>query len=158
MDTRTQSRLRSISQRRTFFQTQVKMPQWKDSMAGKNEDSVIEVLQNLGYKKDIDFVRQHPIGERFVIDIAFIKEQIAIEVDGSKHSDKKQKNWDRRRDNFLFSNNWVSLRIKDKEFFGYKGSFYKSLIKEIVDERREQWEKGFLYPIDVPEFEEKDYD
>lgn len=127
-------------------------------MAGQNENRVIEVLNNIGYKEDIDYFRQHPIGERFVIDIAFVKEQVAIEVDGLGHDVKKQRKMDLKRDSYLRSINWIPIRIKDREFFGYKGSFYKNLIKEIVEERRNQFEIGTLFPIDFPNYIEEDYE
>lgn len=127
-------------------------------MSGENESRVLMALKGLGYVLGRDFVRQYPMGERFVIDFAFINEQLAIEVDGEKHNEKRQKQWDKKRDSFLEWNNWLIIRIKDKDFFGYKGSFYKSLIKVVVEERREQWEIGKLYPIEIPIYEDGDYD
>ncbi len=142
-----------------FFQHAVHHPKVKDCISGKNEDRVIFVLQSLGYELEKDFVRQHPVAERFVLDIAFIKEQVALEVDGEDHKWGKVKKLDRKRDAFLFSNNWISLRIKDEDMFdSYKSSFYKNLIREIVEERRKQWEMGKLYPIDLTEFNENDYE
>ena len=141
-----------------FFNKIVYLEKVKEAISGKNEEKVINVLNQLGYILNKDFVRQHPIGERFVLDFAFIPEQIAIEIDGDNHNEKKQKLWDKKRDNYLEWNNWIALRIKDKEFFGYKGSFYKNLINEIVKERRKQWEEGKLYPIEIPNFQEEDYD
>lgn len=145
-------------QRQRFFNTQVHMSEWKNCMAGKNEDGLIVVLENLGFKSGVDFIRQHPIGERFVIDIAFLNEQIAIEVDGKHHSEKKQERMDKMRDRYLRDIGWIPIRIKDSEFFGYKASFYKSLIKMVVEERRQQWNNGQLYEIDLPNFREEDYD
>ena len=148
---------RSRLQRQHFFDKIVKLEPWKNSMAGRNEDKVLEILNNLGFRLGIDYFRQYPIGERFVIDIAFVKEQIAIEVDGQSHETKKQKKMDVARDKFLRFNNWVPIRIKDKDFFGFKGSFYKSLIKMVIDERQEQWSRGNLYPVEIPSFDEEDY-
>lgn len=146
-----------MSQRQNFFDRQVHMSEWKDSMAGKNEIRAIEILKDLGYELGKDFVRQHPIGERFVLDFAFVKEQVAIEIDGQTHNRPIQRKKDRQRDNYLNLNNWVPLRIKESWLFGYKGSFYKSLIKQVVEERRAQWEVGSLYAIDIPNFKEEDY-
>lgn len=146
------------AQRINFFSTIVHKKEWKDSMAGKNEEKVISVLEGIGFKCGVDFVRQYPIGERFVIDIAFVNEQIAIEVDGKGHNETKQRKMDEKRDRYLKDNNWIPIRIKDKEFFGFKGSFYKSLIKMIVSERREQWNKGTLYEIDIPNYVDEDYE
>lgn len=150
--------IRSAISRINFFQKIVKIQAWKDSITGENETRVINVLNDLGYILNKDYVRQHPIGERFVIDIAFLKEQIAIEVDSKKHEYQKQWLNDKKRDSYLQLNNWIALRIKDKEFFGYKGSFYKSLIKEIVEDRRKQWEVGCLFPIDIPNYVDEDYE
>jgi len=141
-----------------FFQERVHHQKWRENMAGENEDDVIEVIESMGYIENKDFVRQHPIGERFVIDFAFVNEQVAIEVDGDSHDRKSQILLDKRRDKYLHDNNWVSIRIKDKEFFGYKKSFYKNFIREIVEERRDQWQKGFLFAIEIPNFNEKDYE
>lgn len=141
-----------------FFEKIVHLPAWKDSMAGKNEEPVIHILEACGYVMDKDFVRQNPIGERFVMDFAFVKEQISIEVDGESHKAAKQKKLDKMRDSYLHENNWVSIRIKNDDLFGEKMSFYKSLIKQIVEERRAQWEVGGLYPVDVPYFNQADYE
>jgi len=137
--------------RERFFTKQVHMQIWKDSMAGENEDKVIEVLEGVGFVKGKDFERQYPIGGRFVIDIAFPNEQVAIEVDGKDHQGKKRKN-DIARDRYMMKNNWIPIRIKDKEFFGYQASFYKSLIKAIVDERRGEYNKGTLMKKDLSDY------
>jgi len=141
-----------------FFEKQVHQEAWKNSMAGKNEEPVIKILDTLEYKQDVDYQRQYPVGEMFVIDFAFVNEQIALEVDGTSHHYIKQKTKDKKRDKYLFSNNWVSLRIKDEDLFGYKMSFYKSLIKEIVEERREQYTTGRLYPLDFTRYYDQDYE
>jgi very-short-patch-repair endonuclease len=145
----------------SFFDNVVDHPKIKKTISGKNEDMVIMVLENLGYKLDVDFVRQHPVGKRFVLDFAFVNEQVAIEIDGENHNNKKQKKLDKLRDSYLGNNGWIPIRIKDKEFFGYKASFYKSFIDQVVKERREQFDKGILLPIELPQlssYNEKDYD
>ncbi len=149
---------RSEMSRAIFFDTTVHLQKVKDCLSGKNEEKVIGVLEGMGYVLGKDFVRQHPIGLRYVLDFAFINEQVAVEVDGKDHKQKNQKRSDKIRDRFLHSNNWTTIRIQDDEFHGYKASFYKSLIRQIVDERREQYDKGLLYPIDFPKFIESDYE
>ena len=143
--------------RQRFFDKQVHMQVWKDSMAGQNEERTIQILTSLGYVLGKDFVRQHPIGERFVIDIAFVNEQVAIEVDGKSHLEKKQRGYDKKRDKYLRVNDWVAIRIDERDMFGFKGSFYKSLIRDIVEERRAQWEVGVLVEIEIPNYDERDY-
>lgn len=141
-----------------FFEKQVHDPRWKDSMSGKNEESVIKILDACNFTLGTDYVRQHPIGERFVIDFAFINEQIALEVDGDNHNTTKQKKLDKMRDRYLRDNNWIPIRVRDKELFGTKLSFYKSLFNEIVKERRKQYQIGELLDIDIPYFNQDDYE
>lgn len=144
--------------RQRYFDKTIHIQKIKDCISGKNEIKVIKILENLDYKINQDFVRQHPIGSKFVLDFAFIKEQVAIEIDGKNHKCKKQKNKDKKRDKFLKENNWIPIRINDNEFFGEKGMFYKYLIKEIVEERRNQYKNGFLYSIEIPDYIDKNYE
>jgi len=142
-----------------FFEKQVYDERWKKRMAGNNEKPVIKLLDCWGYKVGEDYERQYPIGERFVLDFAFPKEQVAIEVDGKEHDSKKRKAKDKRRDKYLYDNNWVVIRIKDKDLFGIKKSIYKNLIKEVVDERREQYKNGIISKIDIPiRYIDEDYE
>lgn len=146
--------------RQRFFQKQVHMSEWKNSMSGQNEEQARWFLENvLGYTADTDYVRQHPIGERFVIDFAFVNEQVAVEIDGANHLGKKQRKIDAKRDKYLTENNWVSVRINDVDFKNKnKMRFYKALIHDIVDERRKQWEIGSLYAVDIPNYKDEDYE
>lgn len=144
--------------RQIFFDKTVHHEAIKNCISGQNETRAIVLLESLGYVLSKDFVRQHPIGEKFVLDFAFIPEQVALEIDGESHNSKKQTKKDSKRDSYLRSNNWVALRIKDEEMFGYKGSFYRSLIREVVEDRRKQWEAGTLFPIDIPNYVEEDYE
>lgn len=138
--------------RQIFFDTTVHIQAIKDTISGKNEEEVIRTLITVGFQLGVDFKRQYPIGNRFVIDLAFVNEQVAVEVDGNDHQRKNHKVIDKKRDRFLRENNWVPIRIKDKEFFGYKQLFYKYLIKDVVLERRTQFQSGKLFPIEIPDF------
>lgn len=142
-----------------FFEKIVHLPEWRESMAGTNEKPVVKILESLGFEDGKDFQRQYPIGEKFVMDFAFVNEQIALEVDGDSHNAKRQKSLDKKRDSYLRSNNWVPLRIKNDDLVSvYSHSFYKNLIKDVVLERREQYITGLLFPIDVPHYNEADYE
>lgn len=123
-------------------------------MSGENEEDVICAIEMGGYKLGEDFERQYPIGDAIVIDIAFINEKLAIEVDGREHRYKKQQKKDKQRDRFLIENKWAVLRIEDGLFRG-NPSLYRHLIKETVEERRNVYNKGgYLYENDteLPEF------
>jgi len=89
--------------RQRFFAKTVHHPNWKEQMSGKNEDRAIEILEGLGYELDVDFVRQYPIGMRWVLDFAFVKERVGIEIDGSNHDTKKQTKLDHAKDKYLAS-------------------------------------------------------
>lgn len=146
------------SHRKQYFDVVVHHPKVKDCISGRNEDDVMRVFDSLGYELGKDYVRQHPVGDRFVLDFAFVKEQVCVEVDGKDHYSKEAVKIDKKRDRFLYYNNWVVIRVREDKFFGYGASFYKYLIDEVVKERREQWESGRLYPIDILEYKEQDYE
>jgi very-short-patch-repair endonuclease len=146
-------------QRAHFFDEIVHHPNWKKSMTGENEPRVKQILESLGFAEDTDFTPQYPIGYAFVLDFAFVKEQLCLEVDGETHKQKKQLRKDKKRDAFLRDNNWCVIRILDEDLFDpYKKLFYKYLIKEVVLERRSQWEQGSLYPIDISYYNDEDYE
>lgn len=144
--------------RSRFFERQVHMKEWKDSMAGKNELRVMDLLKTMGYNLKEHYVRQYPIAQRYVVDIAFVREQVAVEVDDKGHNKKERVRSDKIRDKYLLSANWVTIRVQDSDLFGAKGRFYKYLIDEVVKERHEQYQKGRLVPIDFKRFVESDYE
>jgi very-short-patch-repair endonuclease len=121
--------------RQHFFSKQVYMDVWKDSMAGENEKAVLEILEEWKYIQGFDFERQYPIGDRYVIDIAFPSEKVAIEVDGIQHLSDSQRKKDKERDDFLRFNGWVVVRVLDKKFFK-NPTFYKHLLHEVIEERK----------------------
>ena len=118
-----------------FFSKQVYMKVWQNSMSGKNEEIVLDILKNWEYKLDEDFKRQFPIGDRYVADFAFPDEKVVIEVDGVSHSHIKERKKDKIKDKFYKWNDWVIIRIPEKKFFN-NPSFWKHLIHEVVEERR----------------------
>jgi len=126
-----------------YFDKTVHHPKVKEAISGKNEEVIIEVMKMNGYRLGKDYVRQHPIASLYVVDFAFINEQVVIEVDGENHNSKKQIKKDQSRDFYLRSNGWVVIRIADRNF-QKNPAFFRYLIKEVVQERREQYEKAML--------------
>jgi len=149
---------RSEQQRQIFFDITIKHEKIRDCISGNNEQRVIKLFDTLEFVLGKDYVRQHPVGQKYVLDFAFINEQVAIEADGKNHRTKTAKRQDLIRDRYLRRNGWVTIRVQDEDLFGYKMSFFKNLIKEVILERREQYENGKLYPIDFSKFNENDYD
>lgn len=148
----------STIQQIRFFEKQVYMPEWKNSMSGKNEERCLSLLKLLGYEVGKDFVRQHPILEIRVVDFCFLNERVVIEIDGYSHNNKRQRNKDSKTDSFLRSNGWDVLRIKDNDLFGEKGSFWKNIIKEVISEKREAYNEGRLFEIECKKtYDENDY-
>ena len=117
-------RTRQSRHRERFFDKTIHIPKVKDCISGINEKKVLADLEYMGYKINKDFVRQHPIGNSLVVDIAFVREQIAIEVDGQSHKNKKQIELDILRDKFLNWHNWCSIRLPEDIYFGQKHSFF----------------------------------
>lgn len=148
----------SESMRSIFFKTKIYQESWRKNLTGKNEKPVLNVLESLGFIKDRDFTTQYPLDNRYIADFAFILEKVVIEVDGKEHKEKLKLKKDKIRDRHLRSANWVTIRINESDFFGYKGSFYKNLIKEIISDRREQLQKGNLHDIEFIKFDEQNYD
>lgn len=134
--------------RAIFFDKQVHMDAWKHSMSGKNESRCLSLLLMLGYKLDEDFVRQHPIFETRVVDFAFVNEMIVIEIDGKSHDAKSQKVHDRKTDEFLRKHGWAILRIKEEALFGERGSFWKNLIRDVIEDRRKEFLDGKIFSIE----------
>lgn len=147
-----------ILQRQIYFDKTIHIKAIKDCISGENEERVIKLLKSIDFELDVDYKRQYPIGNKFVLDFAFIKEKVAIEADGENHERKKQKIVDKKRDKFLLENNWLTIRVRDKDLFGSKGSFWKFLIKEVIEERRKQYEGGRLSYFDIMDYKDENYD
>jgi very-short-patch-repair endonuclease len=143
--------------RQVFFDNIVHKGNWKKQMSGKNESKVIELLENFGYVLEKDFYRQYPI-EPFVIDIAFPKIHLAIEVDGSSHDSKIQIAKDKVRDIYLKENGWFVLRLPEKKLFEDKNPFYKYLLKECIEDLTKDYEDGKIYYEDFKNYFEQDYE
>lgn len=124
--------------RLVFFDKTVFHRNWKKAMIGENESPVVEILNHWGYRENTDYVRQFPIGDLYVTDFAFVPEKLIIEVDGANHKNQKQQRADEERDRFFWRRKWVVLRITDEQLKKSQ-SFYKYLIREIVDDRRRLW-------------------
>lgn len=150
---------RSVLSRAIFFEKHVHLQSVKDCLSGSNEKYIIEILESIGFKLGVDFVRQYPFAGMFVFDFAFVNEQVFLEIDGDNHNGKLQKRKDAIRDRYCRENNWIPIRIDDREFKdNYKTSFYKSLIKSIVLDRREDYNNGNVSKRDTTKFNEKDYE
>ncbi len=65
-------------------------------------------------KLGVKFRRQHPI-QKFVLDFYCPEIKLAIELDGSVHADKFQKDYDNIRTEFLKSENITVLRFWNSE-------------------------------------------
>lgn len=124
------------------------MKEWKANIAGKNEEPVMACFDSWGYVLGEDYVRQYPIADMYIVDFAFVPEQIAIEVDGDNHKQEKQRGKDLKRDRYLKFNNWVVIRIPERHFFK-NPSFYRYLIHEVVEERRKHLIKTTETFVDI---------
>lgn len=73
-----------------------------------------EILNVLGFYKDIHFKTEYYQGKWF-IDFAFVKDKIAIEIDGRQHNLPERKAKDKEKDLWLVNNGWVVYRIPWKK-------------------------------------------
>lgn len=117
----------------------------------------MEALNAVGFIEGKDYIRQYPFYKRYVFDFAFPREQVCVEIDGPGHNSKQQQIADRKRDDFTRLNNWIVIRIKDS-IYDKRPSFFKSLIKEVVDARFEQYNIGTLYPLEMQTYIKEDYE
>ena len=72
----------------------------------------MEILKS----NNIPFEFELPVG-RYNIDFALHDKKIALEIDGQQHTVEKQKESDKKKDEFLIKNGWVVYRIP---WVGYK--------------------------------------
>lgn len=110
-------------------------PNVKETISGFNEAPIRSLIESLGYFENRNFIWQYPIGN-YVLDFAFPDEMICIEADGKEHKLKKNIMVDFERDNFLYSKGWVVIRIDTTKLDSYHLSFYRNLIREVVEERK----------------------
>ena len=78
----------------------------------------------------VRFRRQHPIGP-YIVDFATISGRVAIEVDGSTHTDFDK---EAVRDAELVSRGWRVLHFRNADVFGEPGRVV-SLIRRVVEKR-----------------------
>ena len=60
------------------------------------------------------FRRQHPVGP-YVLDFACLRPRVAVELDGGQHYERPE--YDRRRDDYLKSQDFEVLRFPNHEVF-----------------------------------------
>jgi very-short-patch-repair endonuclease len=140
------SSITTFSQRESFFDNQVYHPKWVEKWTTESEEKCIKIIEELGYLAKYDFACQFPIGQKYILDIAFPDLKICIEIDGKEHSYPKRKKEDFIRDNNLYLNNWVVIRIKNEDLDKEdKILFYRNLMQGVIEERKQQLLKGELY-------------
>ena len=77
------------SARMRYFDKTVFIPSVIENICSKNEQYMKQFLEKIGFSIGKDFVRQYPIGDKFVLDFAFVNEKICIEIDGEDHKRKR---------------------------------------------------------------------
>ena len=70
------------------------------------------------------FVRQLPIG-KYIADFACRSKKLIVEVDGSQHADSKR---DRRRDSFLRSQGWSTIRFWNDDVLRHRTSVCETIL------------------------------
>jgi very-short-patch-repair endonuclease len=81
--------------------------QSRDKMKMSNPEKIVNKIL---LTNKLIFEREYRMGKWF-IDFAFIKEKIALEIDGKQHSYINRKQKDKEKDNYLQQNGWKVIRI-----------------------------------------------
>lgn len=106
----------------------------KNKLPSYPEKFYMNLLDWNGYKGLYE--REHKQGKYF-IDIAFIKEKLAIEIDGGLHKLEEIRKKDKRKDEFLRSLGWKIYRVewtgvKNKKLLNEKINSLLRIIRECV--------------------------
>ncbi|MTD15296.1 DUF559 domain-containing protein [Nakamurella sp. YIM 132087] len=109
-----------------------------DGAAAESERRCIRLLRQAGIK-GWEVGREVTIGaRRYVLDLAFVRERIAVEIDGlAWHTDPDRFQTDRRRQNELINAGWRVLRFTWYELVERPGTVLAS-IRTALDARRQQ--------------------
>lgn len=78
------------------------------------------------------FRRQHPIGP-WVADFACPAIHLVIEVDGPSHDTGDQQAWDAMKEEYLRTNGWRLLRIKNADIYAAFGEVEAQIISAVED-------------------------
>ncbi len=98
----------------------------------ETEEEIILWKELRNNKLGIKFRRQHPI-DVFVIDFYAPKIKLAIELDGSQHSNKDAKEYDEMRTEFLKSKDITVLRFWNNELKKDLNNVINKIQEKIVD-------------------------
>jgi len=127
----------TVNRHAIYFDEHIKLDVIKKTITGKTEDLLLQHFKMLGYEENVNYFRQFPFNNEFVLDFAFPEEKVAIEFDGESHKKKAQKIKDAQRDKSLILNGWVVIRVLEKHFLKNEG-YYRNIIQQVVDERTEE--------------------
>ena len=131
-----------------YFEKTSKHEEIKKAISSPREYEFMNYLADIGFRLNIDYIHQfactqEDVGMVAVADFAFPNEKIVIELDGSSHTDKKQKQLDAKRDKTFIANGYMIFRI-ETPMTNEDKTFYKYLIKDVYEERHELYQSGKL--------------
>ena len=98
------------------------------------------ILNSCGFREGIDYIHQFACAQETegliaVADFCFPEEKIIIELDGSNHKYKSQREKDEIRDKTFLANDYSIFRIKTP-LSEYEKILWKYIIQQTVDEKR----------------------
>ena len=85
------------------------------------------------------FVPQHPVGA-FILDFAFIADQVCVELDSKWHENPATRRKDNRRDTYLVSIGWTVIRVQ-QEHLRRPGPFLAAVARFVP---------GLVIPSGIP--------
>lgn len=106
---------------------------WQDSrrkngkVGSYPEQFFMRVIEN--ELKDKNYIFQYRVS-KYSLDFAWPAKKLYIEIDGSQHENSKE--YDKKRDKFLYDNGWVGLRISWSYFYNNTQKVIAN-VKEFID-------------------------
>jgi very-short-patch-repair endonuclease len=95
------------------------------------EELLRKALEAEGFKKDTDFLIQHPTRLGFILDFYFPKHNLAVEVDGI-HWHKPNNKKDRFRDYMHKRKGIKTIRITDEQIYDDINGCMNKIRKELM--------------------------
>jgi very-short-patch-repair endonuclease len=97
-------------------------------ISSKTEWEIQNKMNEFGLVEGTHFFHQYSINDTFIVDFAFPKSKLVVEVDGDSHRGKKQIQIDYKRDSYLSLNGWKVIRVTNKDFLDDPGFWCKVII------------------------------
>jgi very-short-patch-repair endonuclease len=117
---------------RDFFDKNPEKVGWRHHGHWRKKASWPELFfKRIFETQGLNFIHEHPV-KRFSIDFAFPEKMIAVEIDGAQHSQPKEKERDKRKDDELLAEGWKTIRVYWPVFNDLSKEEQRSFVDELL--------------------------